>query len=405
MGGSTHDRMTFKVNANDVGIENLTISNSTPQGGGQAEALMVEGNSAPSAAKRCIVNNCDICSRQDTVLANINASQAFFYHTKVNGNFDYIWGGGNLFFLDCILHTISGVSSPNLTAARTDTGTVQTTNEPWANPNGINYSANGFSFYNCTLEADPGVTSTTLGDINGTAGGLASWTYCLINSNAYIPPQGTLSNSYVFWQFQNTDTNGVNPVTFTNVQTIGITNNDPRVLAVTNLATWFYGWTPALLPNIVSQPAGQTVSAGQSTSLAASATGFPDPTYQWYQNSAPIPGATSASYPITSAVRTNGGSYFVVASNGSGSVTSSVVTVTYSNTPPVAGPASYTRNAAVNQLNISITNLLSNVTDADGDSISLVSVGVSTNGVTPVISGNYVGYANTNAVATSSLIP
>ncbi len=369
-GGTTHARMAFKVNVNDVAIENLTISNSTPQGGSQAEALMIEGNGASTAAKRCIINNCEIDSRQDTVLANINASQAFFYNSEIKGNFDYVWGGGNLFFLDCVLHTISGASGFNLTAARTDSSTTQSTNEPWVNPNGTTYSANGFSFMDCTLEADPGVANISLADGNGNAGGLVSWAFCEINSNAYVPPTVTLSNTYVFWQSQNTDTNGVNPVAFTNVQTIGVINNDPRLLAATNIPTWFYGWTPALLPNIISQPVGQTVSAGQSTSFTVSATGIPDPTYQWQQNGAPIAGATSATYNITSAVRTNGGNYSVVVSNGSGSVTSLAAVLTYSNTAPVAAPVSYTRNVASSQLNISISNLLSNVTDVDGDAIT-----------------------------------
>src|ERR1039458_5132092 len=43
-GGTTHARMTFKVNANDIVLDTLTVSNSTPQGGSQAEALMIESN-------------------------------------------------------------------------------------------------------------------------------------------------------------------------------------------------------------------------------------------------------------------------------------------------------------------------------------------------------------------------
>jgi hypothetical protein len=109
--------------------------------------------------------------------------------------------------------------------------------------------------------------------------------------------------------------------------------------------------------------------------------------------------SANPAYDITSAVRTNAGNYSVVVSNGSGSVTSLVAVLTYSNTPPVAAPVSYTRNAAVYQLNINISDLLTNVTDADGDTISLVSIGVSTNGVTPVISSNDIVYYNTNAVA------
>ncbi len=67
--------------------------------------------------------------------------------------------------------------------------------------------------------------------------------------------------------------------------------------------------------------------------------------------------------------------------------------------PPVAGHASYTRPANLPLL-ISITNLLSNVTDVYGDPISLVGVGtdgmnlLSTNGATLVNNGSYILYTN-----------
>lgn len=394
--GTTAGRMAFKVNASDIKLENLTITNGTLQGGSQAEALLIYNNGL-----RCIVNDCDIISRQDTVLINASTSQGYFENCKIVGNFDYIWGAGVGYFNHCVLHTLTNTlsGSYNLTAARTLTSSSSSTNTPWLNPNGTTYSANGLSFVDCTLEADAGVANITLADSNGTPGGLDSWVNCWIDTNAYVSPSTTLSNTYVFWQNNNLNVTGATAISYTNVQTIGVTNNDPRLFAATNAIVWFYGWTPASLPNIISQPANQTVSAGQSTSFAVSATGIPDPTYQWLQNGAPIEGATSATYNIASAARTNGGNYSVVVSNGSGSVTSSVAVLTYSDTPPVAGPASYIRNIAANQLNINISDLLTNVTDADGDAITLVSVGVSTNGVTPVITGNYIGYYNTNPVA------
>src|SRR5262249_8608930 len=151
------------------------------------------------------------------------------------------------------------------------------------NPNGTTFSANGFSFVNCTLEADSGVTGVTLAGNNGTAGGLDSWAFCKIDNTAYITPTTTLSNSYVFWQFQNTDLAGVNPVSFANVQTIGVTNNDPRLLAATNIPTWFYGWTPTLAPNFITQPTNQTANVSNNVSFSAVATGIPDPTYQWFK--------------------------------------------------------------------------------------------------------------------------
>ena len=63
--GTTAARMAFKVNSSDIKIENLTLTNTTPQGGSQAETLLIYNNGL-----RCVVNNCDIISRQDTILIN-----------------------------------------------------------------------------------------------------------------------------------------------------------------------------------------------------------------------------------------------------------------------------------------------------------------------------------------------
>jgi hypothetical protein len=233
---STHSRMAMKINANDIVLDTLTVSNSTPQGGSQAEALMIESN-----AKRCLVNNCEIDSRQDTILANQNSSQAYFYQSLIKGNFDYIWGGGNLFFDQCEIRTIAGASGFNVTAARTDTSATTSTNFPWANPGGT-YTANGMSFVRCTFTADANVGSITLAGSNGTAGNNVSWYGCDFATN-YVAPSGSLfGGNYVFWQASNTMTNA--PVTFANVTTHS--GSDPEMLAATNLPTWFYGWQPQL---------------------------------------------------------------------------------------------------------------------------------------------------------------
>ena len=69
------------------------------------------------------------------------------------------------------------------------------------------------------------------------------------------------------------------------------------------------------------------------------------------------------------------------------------------NHPPVAGNVSYTRNAGVYGLRITVSDLLTNVTDADSDTITLVGTGTSTNGVIVTTAGtNYLNYYNTNNV-------
>jgi autotransporter-associated beta strand protein len=335
--GTTAARMAFKVNASDIKLENLTITNGTPQGGQQAEALLIYNNGL-----RCVVNNCDIVSRQDTILINASTSQGYFYNCRVIGNFDYVWGVGIGYFDHCVFHTLTNSlsGSYNLTAARTQTAGSVSTNTPWVNPNGTLFSANGFSFVNCVLEADSGVTGITLAGSNGTAGGLDSWAFCQIDTNAYVSPSTALSNTYVFWQYSNKHITGAGPAIYTNVQTIGVTNNDPRLLAVTNIQTWFYGWIPMMAPNILTNPASQSINGGQSATFTVSATGIPNPTYQWLSNGIPITGQTGSSLTINNANANNAAAYSVVVSNASGSVTSSAATLTVGNTAPTLTPVS-----------------------------------------------------------------
>lgn len=348
--GTTAGRMAFKVNGADIKLDNLTIVNTTPQGGSQAEALLVY-----NSGLRCVINNCDIYSRQDTLLINATTSQAYFNNCKVIGNFDYIWGSGVAYFNNCLFHTLTNTlsGSYNLTAARTGTSAALSATTPWVNPNGTTFSAYGFTFVSCTFEADDGVTGITLAGSNGTAGGLDAWTFCKFSA-AYVTPTTTLSNSYVFWQYQNTDTNN-NPISYANVQTIGVTNNDPRLLAATNVPTWFSSWTPTLAPNITSQPTNLTVNAGSAAAFSVTATAIPDATYQWLQNGTNSPySANSPTLTIPSAQSADAGNYSVVIANSAGTVTSSVVTLTVVvPTPPTINGAPQLQNDGNIQISFS----------------------------------------------------
>ena len=283
--GTTAARMAFKVNASDIHIENLTITNGTPQGCLPA-ALLIYNNGL-----RCIVDKCEIKSRQDTILINASTSQGYFHECEIYGNFDYIWAVGVGYFDRCSFHTLTNSlsSSYNLTAARTATSSSYSATTPWMNPNGSTYSAYGFSFVDCSFDADPGVAGITLAGSNGTAGGLDSWVNCLFNTNAYVSPSTTLSNTYVFWQYSNTDLTGSTFISFTNVQTIGLTNNDPRLLAATNIAIWFSGWTPRqrLTLRSTNQPDGwgrpERCFHGQRHRHSG-------PTYQWLKDTTNLVG-------------------------------------------------------------------------------------------------------------------
>ncbi|HKM56637.1 MAG TPA: immunoglobulin domain-containing protein [Isosphaeraceae bacterium] len=83
-------------------------------------------------------------------------------------------------------------------------------------------------------------------------------------------------------------------------------------------------------PVITSQPLSQNLSSGGGVTLSVTVSG--SATFQWYLNGNPIPGATGSSYIATAA-----GTYTVVATNGSGSTTSSAASVSSGNLPPPTG--------------------------------------------------------------------
>ena len=333
--GSTHSRMAFKVFSSDVVIDNMTIVNTTPQGGSQAEALMLDTSTA-----RFILNNAEVDSRQDTILANVNSDQGYFYNSLIQGNFDYIWGGGNLFITNCQFNTIGGASSFNLAAPRTDNGPTG----PWQGPDG-NFSSNGFSFVNCLLTrtSSSTVSNISMSDGNGNPDGLAAWINCRIDvagGNGYVTPLAGVLTTQILWEYQNSN------LTSTAAAPLGLTvltNGDARLACASSATCWLNGWVPQLAVNIITNPVGATVSAGSPVSFSVVATGIPDPNdYVWLKNGNPITHGNVVSGPhgstltIPSTVGDDNGTYSVVVGNGVGSATSAGAILVVTGTAPVA---------------------------------------------------------------------
>jgi len=101
LAGRNNDRLNpgrmmrpfVSVDSDDVTVENLTIRNTTPYRGSQAEALRMAG-------QRCVVRNCNFYSYQDTLLLN---GRIYVANCYVEGDVDFIWGHGVIFFEDCEL--------------------------------------------------------------------------------------------------------------------------------------------------------------------------------------------------------------------------------------------------------------------------------------------------------------
>jgi len=310
--GTTSKRMAFKVNANDIAVENMTVTNMTPEGGSAAEAFEVY-----TGAQRCILNNAVVSSFQNTILINTVSSQAYFYNSSIEGDAGFLWGAGNLFVTNCEIRTVN----PNTSIAQPRT------------PDG----SNGFSFVNCQLtRTGTSVTNTTLAIAQGYCGGSTAYIDCQIDSNVIGWTASDLTNcpGIPWWEYGNVDLLTGVPVSYNGIQ---LTNGDSRLTLASTASLWLNGWQPQLAPNILTNPVSMTVSAGVAAAFSVTATGIPDPSYQWIFNSSTVlTGATNATLVITNAQDANDGTYSVIVSNGAGSVTSAGGMLTVIDGPPVA---------------------------------------------------------------------
>ena len=98
------------------------------------------------------------------------------------------------------------------------------------------------------------------------------------------------------------------------------------------------------MPAITSQPASAVIATGSNTVLSVVVHGV-SPAYQWYKDGAPIADATAATYTATAA-----GTYYVVVTDPSGTISSANATVTVTDSPSIAAqPRSATILAGTSQ--------------------------------------------------------
>ncbi|HYL65246.1 MAG TPA: Ig-like domain-containing protein, partial [Candidatus Methylomirabilis sp.] len=89
------------------------------------------------------------------------------------------------------------------------------------------------------------------------------------------------------------------------------------------------GNAAAVAPSITTQPASQSVTAGQTATFSVAAMGTAPLTYQWKRNGANISGTNSSSYTTpTTSTADNGAQFSVVVSNSAGNATSTTATLT-----------------------------------------------------------------------------
>jgi hypothetical protein len=128
--------------------------------------------------------------------------------------------------------------------------------------------------------------------------------------------------------------------------------------ATNNAGTFFFGWSQdatgtnysvtnvmtanktvqanfGVAPTVSVSPLNLTILAGSNAALSVSTLGIPPLAYQWQNSQGVVVGATNPVFSFVNTQPTNAGSYFVVVSNSSGSVTSAVAIVTVIGPPTI----------------------------------------------------------------------
>ncbi|MFL6337348.1 MAG: pectinesterase family protein [Pyrinomonadaceae bacterium] len=137
---STTARAMFGVDAADFTLENITLRNTTPQGGSQAEAFRGNGN-------RIVLNKVSLYSFQDTLLLQGQSNQGgFVTDSYIEGDVDFVWGSGAVFFQNTELKMLRSDAFYN--QSRNGTG------------------RNGYVYVNCKFTHAAGINGAYLNRID-----------------------------------------------------------------------------------------------------------------------------------------------------------------------------------------------------------------------------------------------
>lgn len=138
------------------------------------------------------------------------------------------------------------------------------------------------------------------------------------------------------WQKNNADIGGANSSSYTTpATTIGDNGATFRAIvtnsagSATSASATLTVTSAPVAPSISTQPANQTVTAGQTATFSVVAAGTAPLTYQWQKNNLNISGATSASYTTPPTVTGDSGASFrVKVANSVNSIMSNPATLT-----------------------------------------------------------------------------
>jgi hypothetical protein len=180
-------RAMFGVDASDFVLANITLYNTTPKGGSQAEALRGNG-------QRTVLNGVHLKSFQDTLLLQ---GLGFVTDSLIEGDVDYMWGSGTVFFQNCELTALSPGYYTQIRNTQTRFGDV---------------------YVNCVLDRAPGLADNTLylGRIDPNVFPYSQVVFINSAMDTHIRRVGWLLNNGTceqapniqFWEYHSTDLSG-----------------------------------------------------------------------------------------------------------------------------------------------------------------------------------------------------
>lgn len=273
-----------------------------------------------------------------------------------------------------------------------------------------------------------GSTTNTSGGVGGTSCAAPLWAgfTALVNQQSVTSSGTTVGflNPAVYAIGTNANyTNCFHDITVGN----NVGTNTPGLYPATTGYDLCTGWgtpngtnlinTLAPRPYILTQPASQTVTSGNNVSFSVAVGGQAPFSYRWLLNGTNLPaggnvsGTSSNVLTLSSVTTNNAGGYSVVVTNFSGSVTSSVATLTVNAAapPPVASFVAAPTNGAV-PLTVNFTNQSTGATNyswnfGDGHtSATTNAVNTYTNAGSYSVTLTAIGPGGTNALTRTSYI-
>ncbi len=217
-------REMFSAEADDFILENITLHNTTPKGGSQAEAIRVH-------ADRVILRNCDFKSLQDTLRLD---GRVYVRDCYVEGDVDYVWGGGTVYFDRCTFHS---VNNGYLVQSRNDEQHY------------------GYVFVDCTLTGTPNIERYVLARIEPVRFPHSHVALIDCRIGSFLSPAGWLldkapgatavgpADKVRYWEYHSTDLAG-KPLDVSKRLAVSRQISAEEAAKMRDVAHVLGGWTP-----------------------------------------------------------------------------------------------------------------------------------------------------------------